>query len=252
MSFSVSDDVALARLCQLLFLPVDRADIYCKAKFKNSFLEGCSLRNHYDIFTKNGGRIHYFPTIRDKLSIVVFCPIEGMQYTTSTHWELLPTENYGIKEIGGVQDVFYASPCGANGTAEKLLKRWLADDECTKIYTGLSFGGAMATSFSLRVPCDKLVVFGSLRAGNQELFDTVTKKVKTINCYVNPGDPVPHLPFHCGTFAKRIDPGDCKGHPANHRRVECHGNYLGVSFVKADVQSHTRNLIDKACEYLKI
>ncbi len=260
-------DQKWAGLCQLLFL--QEKDI--NKLWNISFPEGNELYNagskftdiysRIDLRTNLGGRVHYFRNLQKGLSVIAFCPIENFANwgKSAVDWKLvdltLTKPEKPERVIEGPQKVMqeYPSVSINMGKPEKsnlrlcdYLIKLTKEDKNRKIYTGMSFGGAMASLFARIVPCSELVLIGALNIGNTHLVNSIMVKNPNIRNYANPGDPVPRLPPFCARILPQIDPEDCsiQGHATGHINLLCHGHYLGVNFATVDVYVHAAHYID--------
>lgn len=82
------------------------------------------------------------------------------------------------------------------GFLYQALQAYVAIDGAPDILVGSSLGGAIAQLLAVKyqVPC---ITFGSPRVGNKAFADLVTPLHTRV---VNPGDPIPYVPFACWGF----------------------------------------------------
>ncbi len=248
-------DVILGKICSVLFYKDSELSLAWLSVFqKGHRLRDYDLKKQTCLKTANGGRIHYFQGVLEKTSVIAFCPIENWRNwpESSLDWELVPYKyNKAITVVKGVQTVLLETKTcsGASSLSEELQTYLDKDKSQKKIFFGMSFGGAMATMQSLRVAPTELVTIGALRCGDEVFVEAVKKRVRSIRCYANSGDPVPKQPSTCASFPL-IDTGKCKSHIVHG--IACHGFYLDQDFTTLDTFLHLQEFFGLLVKCLKL
>ena len=129
--------------------------------------------------------------------------------TTLTHW---PLYNFRTQSVDVEGKKVHSGFWDGLKKMQPYIRRILQEGDEREIYlTGHSLGGALAflAAFDLTTYLDNrgakihLCTFGQPRCGDQELVETVGRKVKAYLRYENYLDPVPHLPRHFQQGGKR-------------------------------------------------
>ena len=211
------EDVELAKLNRLCFLPLDAVRRFWKIQFPSGPLAETPKLSEI----KDHG-LHVTIVQLPKQTIFVFQPVEGF-----SNWpriifdvELKPFENALVHEGA----LLALSPHFAKLDAVKGKR----------LYTGMSFGGVFAQIYNLHYPAPT-VTFGSMRVGRE-----IPLGPKN---YVNRGDIVPSIPSNFDKPVGTVDAGDCSANCT--ASVWCHAKYLGVDFAVVDVVSRLIHFLSK-------
>jgi pimeloyl-ACP methyl ester carboxylesterase len=234
-------DADYARLTRILFFTREEFISCWRYEFKGTRFERGEPRNVVAFATPNGGRAFYFRDLIKGLSVQAICPVNSPcnWMSTAANWELEPCRTVkGCKIVAGLQNVLLATPAGYRHTLIDELDVALADDKNEIVYTGLSFGGALAQLYAIHRPPSSLVTFGALRIGDEALL----RHLPEGRFYVNRCDPVPSLPPWAAT-PLNTEAGDCKNCPEGYS-VLCHGHYLGIDYVTLDILMHLQDVFD--------